>query len=139
MRSATSTVEFSFDNIIYRQIGGATMGSPLGPALASIFVGYYEKKLFSKISKPVVYFRYVDDIFAIFRNEKDSEEFLTRLNDLHSSLRFTFEKEKNNSLPFLNVHVERTKTNYETSVYRKPSVYVYRTIPTLGVLFADEA
>ena len=95
------------------------MGSPLGPALANIFVGYYEEKLFSEISKPAVYFRYVDDTFAIFRNEKDSEEFLTRLNDLHSSLRFTFEKEKNNSLPFLDVHVERTKTNYKTSVYGK--------------------
>ena len=72
------------------------MGSPLGPALTNIFVGYYEEKLFSEISKPVVYFRYVDDTFAIFQNEKDSEELLTRLNELHSLLRFTFEK--NNSL-----------------------------------------
>ena len=120
MHSATSTVEFSFDNIIYRQIDGAAMSSPLGPALANIFVGYYEKKLFSEISKPAVYF-YIDDTFAIFRKEKDSEKFLTRLNDLHSLLQFTFEKEKNNFLPFLDVHVERTKTNYETSVYRKPT------------------
>ena len=120
MHSATSAVELSFDNIIYRQIDEVAIGPPLGPALANIFVGCYEEKLFSEISKCDVYFRYVDDTFAIFRNEKDSEEFLTRLNDLHSSLRFTFEKEKNNSLPFLDVHVERTKTNYETSVYRKP-------------------
>ena len=61
------------------------MGSPLGHALANIFVGYYEEKLFSEISKLAVYFRYVDDTFAIFRNEKDSEEFLTRLNNLRSS------------------------------------------------------
>ena len=112
--------KFSFDNIIYKPIDRVAMSSPLGPALANIFVGYYEEKIFSEISKPDVYFRYVDDTFAIFRNEKDSEEFLTRLNDLHSSLRFTCEKEKNNSLPFLDVHVKRTKTNYETSVYRKP-------------------
>ena len=121
MLSATSTVEFSFDNITYRQIDGVAMGSPRGPALANIFIEYYEEKLFSEISKPVVYLRYVDDTFAIFRNEKDSEEFLTRLNYLHSSLRFTFEKEKNNSLPFLDVHFKPTKTNYETSVYRKPT------------------
>ena len=69
MHSATRTVEFSFDNIIYRQIDGVAMGSPLGPALASVFV--YEEKLFSEISKPLVYFRCIDGTFAIFRNEKD--------------------------------------------------------------------
>ena len=66
LHSATSTVEFSFDNTIYRQIDGVAMDSPLGPALANIFVGYYEEKLFSEISKLVVYFRYVDDTFVIF-------------------------------------------------------------------------
>ena len=121
MRSATSTVEFSFNNIMYRQVDGVAMGSPLGPALANIFVGYYKEKLFSEISKPSVYFRYVDDTFVIFQNEKESEEFLTRLNGLHSSLWFTFEKEKNNTLPFLDVFVERAKASYETNVYRKPT------------------
>ena len=109
LHSAKSTVEFSFDNTIYRQIDGVAMGSLLGPALANIFVEYYEKKLFSEISKPAVYFRYIDDTFVIFQNEKESEEFLIRLNGLHSSLQFTFEKEKNNSLPSLDVHVEHTK------------------------------
>ena len=120
LHSATSTVEFSFDNTIYRQRDGVAKGSPLGPALANILVEY-EEKLFSEISKPAVYFRYVDDTFVIFQNEKESEEFLIRLNGLHSSLQFTFEKEKNNSLPFLDVHVEHTKGSYETKVYRKPT------------------
>ena len=119
LHSATSTVEFSFDNTIYRQIDGVAMGSPLGPGLANIFVGCFEQKLFSEISKPAAYFRYVDDTFVIFQNEKESEEFLIRLNGLHSSLQFTFEKE-NNSLPFFDVHVEHTKGSYETKVYRKP-------------------
>ena len=47
-------------------------------------------------------------------------KFLIRLNGLHSSLQFSFEKEKNNSLPFLDVHVEHTKVSYETKVYCKP-------------------
>ena len=119
LHSATSTVEFSFDNTICRQIDGVATGSPLGPALVNIFVGYYEK-LFFEISKPVVYFRYVDDTFVIFQNEKELEEFLIRLNSLHFSLQFTFKK-KNNSFPFLDVHVEHTKGSYETKVYRKPT------------------
>ena len=70
LHSATSTVEFSFDNTIYRQIDGVAMRSPLGTALANIFDGYYEEKLFSEISKPVVYFRFVDDTLVIFPNER---------------------------------------------------------------------
>ena len=97
------------------------IGSPLGRALANIFVGYYEEKLFSIISKPAMYFRYVDETFVIFQNEKESEEFLISLNGLHSSLQLTFEKENNNSLLFFDAHVEHTKGSYETKVYRTPT------------------
>ena len=44
---ATASVESSFDNEVYKQIDGIAMGSPLGPALANIFAGYYEEKLFN--------------------------------------------------------------------------------------------
>ena len=94
MKSATSSVEFSFNNTMYKQTDGVAMGSPLGLALANIFVGYYEKKIFSQTQKPPTYFRYVDNTFAIFDHEAEADEFLTKLNCLHPSLKFTFEKEK---------------------------------------------
>ena len=119
MKIATSSVEFSFNNCMYRQIDGVAMGSPLGPALANIFVGFYESKLFDKISKPQIYYRYVDDTFALFQDEVDSETFLTNLNSLHTSLKFTSEKEVNQSLPFLDVLVTKSTNNFTTSVYRK--------------------
>ena len=75
MKSATSGVEFSFNDIMYKQTDGVAMGSPLGPALANIFVGFYEEKLFSQISKPFTYFRYVDDTFASFCKKEESENF----------------------------------------------------------------
>ena len=96
IKSATSGVELSFNDIMYKQTDGVAMGSPLGPALANIFVGFYEGKLFSQISKLSSYFRYVDDTFAMFRNEEESDNFFNRLNCLHPSLKFTFKKEKNN-------------------------------------------
>ena len=98
MQLATSSVEFSFDNNMYRQIDVVAMGSPLGPALANIFVGHQEQKLFNVVNRPLAYFRYVDDTFAVFNNEDDCNAFLSHLNYLHSSLRFTHEKESNHSL-----------------------------------------
>ena len=58
------------------------MVSPLGSALANIFVRYYEEKLFSQTQKPPTYFKYVDDTFAIFDHEAEADEFLTKLNSL---------------------------------------------------------
>ena len=46
MERVISSVEFSFNDIMYRQIDGVAMGSPLGTALANIFVDYNETKLF---------------------------------------------------------------------------------------------
>ena len=56
---------------MYRQVDGISIGSPLGPILANIFVGYYEKLPFDRFPKPYIHLRYLDDTFAYFswRNE----------------------------------------------------------------------
>ena len=121
MKNATSSVEFSFNNTMYKQTDGVAMGLPLDPALANIVVGYYEEKLLSETQKPPTYFRYFDDTFVIFNHKAKADEFLTNLNCLHPSLKFTFEKVKGKCLPFLDVYVEKTDIGFETSVYRKPT------------------
>ena len=93
----------------------------LGPALANISVSHQEEKLSNVVNRPLAYFRYVDDTFAIFNNEDNCNAFLSHLNSLHPSLRFTHEKESNHSLPFLDVLVERHDSKFSTSVYRKPT------------------
>lgn len=86
---------------------GIAMGSPLGPVLANIFVGYYERILFGNVQKPCVYMRYVEDTFSIFDSAIDATNFLAQLNSLHPSIKFTMEVEKDMALPFLDVLVER--------------------------------
>ena len=93
----------------------------VGSALANIFVGFHERTLFDNTAKPGVYFRYVDDSFVIFGYELDCDHFQEKLNLLHPALKFTIEKEKNNSLHFLDVLVEKEGTGFLTSIYRKPT------------------
>ena len=37
--------EFGFDGMMYRLVDSVAMGSPLGPVLANIFMGYCEAKV----------------------------------------------------------------------------------------------
>ena len=121
MEYATSSVEFTFNNKMYRQIDGVAMGSPLGPAFANIFVGFYEEKLFSQIAKSQVYFKYVDDTFVFFHHEVEVGEFLIMLNNLHPSLKFTFEKEMDKQFPFLDFCVEKRNYWFERNFCKKPT------------------
>ena len=57
-----------------------------------IFVLHLENELLSVSKfKPDLYLRYVDDIFCVFRDQSTYEKFFQQLNELHSSLKFTFE------------------------------------------------
>ena len=93
----------------------------LGPAIANIFDGFHESRLFNNTVKPGVYFRYVDDTFVIFCSELDCDRCHVNLSQLHPALNFTVEKEQSNSLNFLDVSVEKGGAGFLTSIYRKPT------------------
>ena len=63
---------FLYKKVLYQQIDGVTMGSPLGPTLAKFFMANLENKLLQKESdtNPKLHLRYVDDIFAIFEDQQ---------------------------------------------------------------------
>ena len=97
------------------------MGSPLGPVLANLFMGYHERNLLQEfdIGKKMLYRSYVDDIFCMFRNEIDAENFFKYLNSKHPNIKFTMKKETNTFLPFLDILVKNEGRTFTTSVYRK--------------------
>ena len=102
-----TNVQFYFDGVYYKQVDGVAMGSPLGPVLADIFMGYIEEKAAATIRHLPLYRRYVDDIFTICVSENQINDVHSCLNSLHPNLQFTVEKENANTLAFLDVMLTR--------------------------------
>ena len=121
---AVCNVPFRFLDRKFVQIDGVAMGSPLGPILADLFMSNLEQKL-NKFStnKPLIWIRYVDDIFCIFKNNQNIKDFLIRINKWHPNVKFTPEHEYDDKLSFLDVLIQRDNLNnvYKTSLYRKPT------------------
>ena len=114
------TTYFVCDNIFYRQIQGAPMGSPVSPVVANLKMEDFEvKALASAVHAPQVWFRYVDDTFTVLQ-EYFIEEFTDHINSLDSNIKFTIEEEQEGKLPFLDVLIEKKDDGtLKTCVYRK--------------------
>ena len=119
---AVSDTYFKFDNAIYKQVDGLSMGSAMSPVLANIFLNRFESDYLLNCPlqyRPFHYKRFLDDTFILFSNAEQATDFFHYFNSKHSNITFTFEGEQNNFLPFLDVTVERTGNNFSTSVFRK--------------------
>ena len=102
------------------------MDSPLAPALANIFMGFYESKWLNEynLNKSNFYLRYVDDILAACDNEQDSlSSSLDFLNKRHPNIKYLTEKQINHSIAFLDVFISSinnqnlTLQTYHKSIY----------------------
>ena len=71
--------------------------------------------------KPLLYRRYVDDCFLLFKSTDQIPQFLDFLNRQHPNIKFTCEIESNSTLPFLDISIIRKNGVFETSVYQKPT------------------
>ncbi|CAF1137382.1 unnamed protein product [Didymodactylos carnosus] len=97
----TKRTNFAFDGKNYDQINGISMGSPLAPILANLFMNEIEKEIDKYTGKkPEIYLRYVDDIFSIIHGtQKDIAKFVKFMNKLDPSIKFIVEVQNNNKLP----------------------------------------
>ena len=76
--TASSESSFIFDYVLYKQVDGVAMGSPLVPTLANAFLCHYEKEWFDNCPihfKSVINKRYVDDIFILFSSKEHLQLF----------------------------------------------------------------
>ena len=106
---------FLYKNKLYQLIDGVAMGSPL----ANFFLATVEAKLLTQNldCSPKLYMRYVDDIFAIFEEEKSSSKLSEVLNHQHKNLEFTMKKSIG-AFPFLDVQININENILETRIWR---------------------
>ena len=122
LKLAVTEIYFMFNQRLYLQTDGCAMGSPLGCSLANVFLCHHEAKWLDNCPqnfKPLLYRRYVDDTFMLFRERSHIPLFLNYLNQQHPNIKFTHEIESNDKLNFLDVTVEKYDNNFKTAVYRK--------------------
>ncbi|XP_055615112.1 uncharacterized protein LOC129761417 [Toxorhynchites rutilus septentrionalis] len=97
------------------------MGSKLSPLLAEVFMNDFETELAKEKFFPRMWRRYVDDIFAVVK-ERYLKQTLELLNSRHRTIKFTVEKEKDGTLPFLDLYITRKEDNrLKFGIYRKPT------------------
>ena len=119
---STKGTVFYFNGHYYIQKDGVAMGSPLGPALANAFLSHHETVWLEECPlsfAPLFYARYVDDIFVLIRSNQHIVQLAEYFSSKHRNIRFTYELENDNTLPFLDVNVFRDAGKFSTTVHRK--------------------
>ena len=107
------------------------MGNKVAPSYANLFMGVLEQQMLSSYKyKPLVYFRYIDDIFMIStEGEETLNDFLTHCNNQNKNIQFEQTISKD-SIPFPDVSVILENGKLTTDLYSKPTdkhQYLYFT------------
>ncbi|XP_068755861.1 uncharacterized protein [Montipora capricornis] len=101
---------FQFNGKNYLQIHGTAMGTKMAVAFANIFMAYIETEILSKsVIKPLIWKRYIDDIFSLWDvSKQDIDKFITQANSHHPTIKFTAEI-SNTEATFLDTVVYKGK------------------------------
>ena len=89
-------------------------------------MGYHEANWLQvfKDCEIILYCHCVDDIICLFNSESDAKfcEFLNK----HPNIKFTFEKQQNSKISFLNILIKNNGENIFTTIFCKknPSYYL---------------
>lgn len=96
---------FEFNGKLYTQCSSTAMGSKFALNYASIRMDKFERDHLPNASiKPLLWRRYIDDVFAIFiAIREEIDHFNTWINSVDPFIKFTFET-SNDGIPFLDTY-----------------------------------
>ena len=82
---------FQFNGKNYLQTHGTAMGTKMAVAFANIFMSAVETRLISQSpTKPLVWKRYIDDVFSLWdKNKEEIGSFIELANNHHPTIKFT--------------------------------------------------
>ena len=115
---------FEFNKRVFLQIHGTAMGSPFAPNFANIFMHQCEKYILDNAPNnrtPLVWKRYIDDIFLVWRHGIESlNEFLEFCNSSFPTIKFTAEYSFD-SVNFLDTTIFFNPQGIIETLYIKPN------------------
>lgn len=118
--------DFEFNEQYFLQIMGTAMGKRFAPSLANLYLIDLDNAAMNDFKiKPLLFFRYLDDIFFIWPGTVESlKEYEIFLNSLipDIKIKLEYDKEKNNFLD-TTIYKKHCKENstLQTCVYFKPT------------------
>ena len=113
---------FKFNGQVKQQISGTAIGTKFVPAYTCIFMDDIESKYLETQSlQPLIWFRYIDDVFFIWAHEEEKLQlFCTDLNNYNLHIKFTYEFNKEHIL-FLGLNVSFCDGKLTTDLHVKPT------------------
>lgn len=79
---------FTFGDVVYQQINGTAMGTPLAVVFACFVVDFIERTiLYETKIVPLLFRRYIDDFFIVMKTEADAWRFIEAFNRHTPSIR----------------------------------------------------
>ena len=110
---------FMFNDSVYKQIHGCTLGNSVSPVVANLCMEVIEESaIAASTTPPKIWKRYVDDSFVIIK-EHSVSNFHDTLNAVDPKISFTIETENNGQISFLDTLITRKNGAVTISVYRK--------------------
>ena len=95
---------FQFNGINFLQVGGTAIGTLIAPSFAITYIDSFEEKhIYTYQNQPMIYLRYIDDVFIIWQHGEDKlKEFFKHVNSSSEHIKFTTEQ-STKEIPFLDV------------------------------------
>ncbi|XP_067130494.1 uncharacterized protein [Centruroides vittatus] len=124
---------FEFQGKTYMQGRGVPMGSPISAMLCELVLRNLECNILPSFQEDIVFYtRYVDDIFIIWHNDRNTRRFLDAINSNPYGLTLELDQESDFRVNFLDLTITCKDGEIQTDIFRKP-VYQPSIIPRNSV------
>ena len=116
-----------FNQDMFLHIKGTAMGTKMAPQYVNLVMADLEEKILDKFpNKPIIYLRYIDDIFLIWTHGEESlKQVYSAFNSENPSIKLTMDYSMEH-IHFLDSTVIIQNGHINTSIYKKPTdTYTY--------------